>query len=728
MPDSQEPTSLLLHGKLNWPTQVRSDVSVGQGGLQLKANNQGLLSLTSADGSMGGIKLPRGIALDAQNKVYLLDSAAPWQIKYFDSETKTFVPLPSIGGEGTEARQFKEPSTIAIVDGFLYVADTGSHRVQVFALGDLSLHHLWDKSSPALTDWLPKDITTHAGQAYILDSHHGYVYRHIPGTDGLEQILTPTNSKNTYQKIAVDLKGNIYLLNGNNDEPEVDIYSLNSDKVGNTKNAGDIRDLFAPPAIRFFSNKNQNYFCLPESLTSDCPQVPQAPPSPENPLAACLNKSGVAFDANGKAVKLSPADLISPRLYISQGTWLSKALDSKIYNCQWHRIELKLKLPPGSQLKVSTYTSNEQSIGPSGVAGLPWELSYLATGEMQPSNNTNDNSNNKDNPAHEFLIQNREGQYLWLKLELTGDGRSSPIVESIRIHFPRISYLEYLPAIYSADDESRLFLGRFLSIFQAEWDKIEDQVANIAAYFDPCAAPEEFLDTLAAWFHVPLEQSWSAKQKRTLLKALGELFATRGTPRGLKRYLQVFIENFTGLPAEEQGDYPMLIESFREREYTRLSQSVIAQSTTPLWSASVTARLQSDVFAQADEVRLVSTGDPARDIFHEFAHKFRVFVPAAWVSSEEQENMLKRALNAEKPAQTSFELHLVEPNFTVGMQARLGLDTILGGYPPVRLGDKETSGASISKLGYNTFLASEAMKDRSHSKLKMRVGKGMALA
>ena len=63
---------------------------------------------------------------------------------------------------------------------------------------------------------------------------------------------------------------------------------------------------------------------------------------------------------------------------------------------------------------------------------------------------------------------------------------------------------------------------------------------------------------------------------------------------------------------------------------------------------------------------MVSTGDPQRDAFHEYAHRFRVFVPAAWVRSAEDERMVRRAVDAEKPAHTAYELCLVEPRFRVG--------------------------------------------------------------
>ena len=149
---------------------------------------------------------------------------------------------------------------------------------------------------------------------------------------------------------------------------------------------------------------------------------------------------------------------------------------------------------------------------------------------------------------------------------------------------------------------------------------------------------------------------------------------------------------------------------FRERHRLLLAQpgaSELGRSAW-LWGPSVVGRLQVDSFARPGEVRLVSTGDPARDLFHTFAHRFRVFVPAAWVRTQADEQTLRRALDAEKPAQTSYELCLLEPRFRVGIQSTVGVDTLIGGYPVTRLAcpDPTAPGSRPPRscLGYDTLL------------------------
>jgi hypothetical protein len=124
----------------------------------------------------------------------------------------------------------------------------------------------------------------------------------------------------------------------------------------------------------------------------------------------------------------------------------------------------------------------------------------------------------------------------------------------------------------------------------------------------------------------------------------------------------------------------------------------------------VVGRLQLGVFAREGEVRLVSTGDPERELFHEYAHRFQVFMPAQWIRTAENERMVRRALDTEKPAHTHYDLCLVEPRFRVGLQSTLGLDTIIGDYPVARLAclhdtDAPPSRPARHRLGYDTILS-----------------------
>ena len=82
-------------------------------------------------------------------------------------------------------------------------------------------------------------------------------------------------------------------------------------------------------------------------------------------------------------------------------------------------------------------------------------------------------------------------------IRLQGDGYATPAVRAARVYYPRSSYLNYLPALYSSDDRSRWFSERYLSLFQTEWDHLGKAIENTTALFDPAAVPDRFLDYVA---------------------------------------------------------------------------------------------------------------------------------------------------------------------------------------------------------------------------------------
>ena len=75
---------------------------------------------------------------------------------------------------------------------------------------------------------------------------------------------------------------------------------------------------------------------------------------------------------------------------------------------------------------------------------------------------------------------------------------------SARVHYPRRSYLELLPAVYSADDAARRFLERFLSAFKTQLEPVEHLIRDVAALFDPAAAPPDMVHALSSWLAIPL--------------------------------------------------------------------------------------------------------------------------------------------------------------------------------------------------------------------------------
>jgi phage tail-like protein len=547
----------------------------------------------------------------------------------------------------------------------------------------------------AIAGWQPVDVTSSGDWAYFLDGKGGRIYAFRAGTDELTLAFEPPESfeaRDRWTRVLVDREGRYYLLNPA--APRLEIFDRDGQPLGNVRDADDVRDRFPAPPIRM---DRKGRFKLPADLARQC--------------GVAAGIADLVFDRQGRAVRIPNDEPAGPRPYSQSGLWISKELDSKIPKCQWHRVEMEIgDLPPGTVVAVSTWTSEIPLSTQDVLATAEWKGPYRAVGPMQPGVSST-------RKTHEFLVTSDGAQFLWLKLELSGDGYGSPAIRSLRVHYPRESYLEYLPAVYQAEEDSRRFLERFLSIAQSEWDPLETSISEISRYFDPRTVPEgPFLDYLARWLALPLEGSWTYPQKRHLLRAAPEFTGRAGTLEGMQQYLRAYLEAMREDFSEESDPeaYPRIVEGFRERDRLMLSVGELAQLGfgAPLWSPSVVARLQLGVFAREGEARMVSTGDPERDLFHEFSHRFRVFVPSVWVHTGEDERMIRRAVEAVKPSQTAYELCLVEPRFRIALQSTVGVDTILGAYPRARLActhedDPPPSRPPRYRLGYDTILAAE---------------------
>jgi phage tail-like protein len=288
-------------------------------------------------------------------------------------------------------------------------------------------------------------------------------------------------------------------------------------------------------------------------------------------------------------------------------------------------------------------------------------------------------------------------------------------VDSVRIHYPRVSSLQYLPAAYSEDEPSRQFLDQFLSIFDTLWGTVGNKLARIASCFDPMATPAttknpgdtDFLTWLASWVGLALDRHWPEDRRRKLLKNAWKLYKLRGTPAGLKLH----IELYTGIK-------PQILEHFRLRRWLYAGYARLGDQSA-LWGADIVDRLELNVHAQLGTVQLIDTGDPLTDPFSKEAYQFTVFVPQRGAGPVDpqadalEQQTVQRIIEMAKPAHTLGYLQMTQPRFRIGIQSFIGKDTVVGKYP-----NKVIEGQS--KLGYDSTLG-EPMDEQPRP--TMRIGK-----
>jgi phage tail-like protein len=563
------------------------------------------------------------------------------------------------------------PRTTRTAQGswLLYVVEREQRRVDAYTAQGRRLRHSWGDC----LNWQPSDVAAHGEIAFVLDEQNQAVHRHQAGRDSLPQILRDDTGQRFWSRIALSSAGRIYLYESGKAKVQVyDCQGKPHPEVSHTK----VASLFEATM----------------------------------PAAPTANTSGLIFDRQGMPVDvIDPSEPSGTPFYRTSGEWQSTPLDSQKYRCQWHRIELFVaNLPSGSKIDIYTY-AHQKAEDVDGVQKDHWQQAYTIVAPIQPSA-----CPTGEMPNFEFLVQSGEGQFLSIRIALESDGFSTPAVDTMKVHYPRESYLEFLPATYSTDDESRLFLDGFLAIFGTELDKMEHTIDTSELYFDPDAVPAgRFLEYLARqWLGLQLENTWSDEQKRRLLSTVPKNCPHRGQLVGLRDFLAVYLANIAGTDTTtvQSAGFPVIVEGFRERQHLFASDRDASRlgHGAPLWSAAVVRRLQLGVYSREGEVELVSAGDPDHDVFDYYAHRFRIFLPAGWIRTGADERMLRRAIDAEKPAQTRYDLCLVEPRFRVEAQSTIGLDTFIGEAPVTRLGcacrDLPLSLPPSGRLGYDTVL------------------------
>lgn len=684
------PTFWLLDGRTGWRTGDSSGVTVGDA-LRLSADPAGPFGLEAEDGSLGGLVMPVGFAVSGDGICYLLDPGST-MIRRFDPERQAFVPALGgpVAGSVAETTALVGVAGIAITGQLLYVADRAARRVLAFGLPYLELRHVWTG------DWDLVDVTSSGSATYLLDRAAARVWRHVPGHDELELVLEDPDQSGRLRRVAVDRDGRIYLH-----DPDARVLRRydHGRSAGTVTDPAEVLARFTPPPTRLVDG----VFVLPEGLTRPCDRSAGPDRGGDAAEPAEVASTGSAFDRVGRSVPRPRSSRGLPP-FGQAGQWDSVVLDSQIYRCEWDRVALDVAaLPAGTSVTVETTTADDR---PSTLDDVEWMRAGAQTGRAHAPGAP---------PAAERVdwpVRSRPGRYLAVRLSLYGPGRATPLLRAVRVHYPRSSYLDYLPAIFSADPDGKDFLARFLGSFQAKWDQLARTIARLPAYADPRAVPAGApLRFLASWLGIQLDDRWSAEQQRRWLLAGLEVLRHRGTPAALRTLLANLVANATGASPGPDG-YPVLLEGFRARARLSLGQPVwsTVDAPAPLWSPEVVGRLRAGSYAKVGKARLVSTGDPAHDPFTVTANSFRVYLPASWVRTADDERVVRRLLTGERPATTRYDLCLVEPRLRVATQATVGVDTIVGAVPRARLAcrhdtDTPPSRPPRHRLGLDSVLA-----------------------
>lgn len=700
-----------------WRTAQSTNIATDGRVLTLQTLPGSLRPIVDAAGSFGGFQSAIGVAVDREDNVYVLDSGH-CAIKRFDRCLQEFIKLHGVGGCGPEPRQFDKPNGLAVsCSDNLYVADTGNRRVQVFTLQDLALRAIWgpilvtqtasgytiahsqpslqpssvgcspQRSYPART-WKPWDVAIAPdgsicvsdydnGLIHFFDKHGCWRFASNGAATGQPALTDPT-------RIAIGKDGRIYVIQQGLDY--VVVLDSQGKFLQTIRRPQELSGESRPIAVAVDVDGN---LCLSDCVTrkiyfyhpvGDGSWCPSRCCGSADAFATSIvfTRKGAPLLADGtqSVCHMEPA-----AAYPARGTFIAGPLDSKIYRCDWHRVVLNGNVPPGSAVRVDTFTS-ESSKTTDEVTGLP--DSRWSTGIVDA-----------DCACCEWdcLVLSTPGRYLWLRLTLSGDGAEAPEISQIRVYYPRSSSLKYLPPVYRADAVSANFLDRFLSIFDTMTGSVADRITYIASIFDPRSTPAtplragatDFLSYLGSWIGMSLRSDWPLERRRELVRRAHQLYALHGTAAGIK----LAVELYTGVK-------PTILEMFRMRRWLVVDQSTLGNCSA-VFGSDVMDRLQIGANSNIGNFRLIDWGNPNLDLFNEYANQFLVIVPRWQGASEADLQNLKQIVQMAQPAHTQATIQWAEPRFRIGVQSFIGVDTIVGHYP---LGVVEGQGT----LGYDTVL------------------------
>lgn len=107
--------------------------------------------------------------------------------------------------------------------------------------------------------------------------------------------------------------------------------------------------------------------------------------------------------------------------------------------------------------------------------------------------------------------------------------------------------VQALPGLYQGDD----LAVRLMSVFDDLLAPALGTIDNFTAYIDPATTPDDFLDWLAGWVGVLLDETWPIERRRAFVAVAAELYRNRGTATGLA--MQVRMVTGAEVEIEESG-------------------------------------------------------------------------------------------------------------------------------------------------------------------------------
>jgi phage tail-like protein len=346
--------------------------------------------------------------------------------------------------------------------------------------------------------------------------------------------------------------------------------------------------------------------------------------------------------------------------YETAGAFLAGPYQVSDRPVNWFRVQAALKgAPANAHVQFFTFVNDTGAAPWTPNSGTP----FTASGW-----------NAVPRDALDFAVRNSPGLQFFLGGILRGDGQVTPAIDQVRLFYGRDTYAKFLPPIYREQPPARDFLDRFLGIKQSVLGGIEQMIDDLPRLFDPFAAPAgdppSWLGWLSGWLTFILDEHWDDATARKNLASAFALYGRRGTIEGLREYLRIYA-----------GVHAHIEEPAREAKIWSLGDAGLLGFSSML----APGPLQGAVLGSSAIVDQshMSTGETlGAALFQDVAHRFCVRVYCGELTRAGALDTVRAVLDREKPAHTTYELCVIEPAMRIGVQARIGIDSIIAAGPP----------------------------------------------
>lgn len=696
MPLQKSKYAVLRDGNRWQPGQWTSlDISP-EGGLTL-ARVPGLNEGTEIGPIPTGDVAHSGLTIGEHGALYLSDTDAD-RVVFYDPVCKYRLVIPGLDNAGDATGHFSKPKGVLVVPpNRLYVADSGNGRVQIFSLPDFYLVAIWDE--PFLQ---PVDLAVDGrGRIYVLDRGLKRVLRLSQcGESDTEYNATFEDNADLVSPMGIAMDGSDTLFVSDNGErgtakprpekrPQISLPSvLRFDQSGFPLEPLPIAagmgavGVLAAMDDRVYVAQGNRIHVFHSVINTWLGEIPHYR-GPISALAVdetgnlCIKKEA------GSEIEKSVICLTANTACVAKGKLMAGPFDAGLEG-QWERAWVDAEVPDYAGLKLQLFLSDTAN-----PLKMIWsDARSLDTLVPPPS------ANERDGTTNTKPFESK--RYLWLRLEFSSlDGRQSPMVSQVHARTRGESYLDYLPDVYRREDSKDRFLYRWLALFQSELGDVELELNDMHWRFDPNRASEDSLEWLASWVGFELPLGRKSDELRKLILQAHDLYAWRGTKYGLQRVLWVYA-----------GIWPVVLESHHQRRLWSLGHSWLGIDTG-LMTVSPHGAIVPDfskprvlggfTVGQTGPLAHEDLGEP---VFSECAHLFTVYVPKALVPDDKKRRTIEDIIEENKPAHTDYRLCLVEPYMRVGVQAWIGVDSIVAGPAPMTL--------TSARLGTDTLLGNKA--------------------